>query len=86
MSTIILERKDWRVIKEKIKERHGENIFLVSWRLKRELGFTVRTHSEWVACGPSLRTGNEHLFEKKETIRLDFYDGAAETLFRLTYL
>lgn len=84
MSTIILKLEEWRNIKEKIAERHGKSILLISWRLRRELGFTIRVHTEDVRKSPP----NEEfpLYCRQETIRLDFYDDSAETMFRLTYL
>lgn len=84
MSTITLKKDEWQTIREKIEQRHGKNIFLISWRLKRELGFTVRVHQEWIIDEPTCT--DRPLYGKKETIRLDFYDGSAETIFRLTYL
>ena len=43
--------------------------------MKRELGFTTRLHQDW-------DNGRGYI----ETMYLDFYDEASETMFRLKYL
>lgn len=93
MSTIILEVKDWLDIRDRIRAEHGDSMVIISYKLKRELGFTVRSYSEWRA-GWDPRFGEPNWGMKEvedpkylhEDIRLDFYDDALETMFRLKYL
>lgn len=85
MSTIVLTTKEWKEIKEKIEQQHGKNIFLISWRCKRELGFVVRTHLEW-AEDSRFDEQDRRIQCRQESIRLDFYHEAAATMFRLAYL
>ena len=42
MSTIKLQPKDWASILVKIEQEYGRAIALISWAMKRELGFKVR--------------------------------------------
>jgi hypothetical protein len=73
-------------------------IFTISWRLKRELGFTVRNHKglarwgdgddqEWLgkelmALDPDLK--NRYHYE--DQVHLDFYNEAQMSWFVLKYL
>ena len=43
---LIIFRKlhEWYDLRNRIKQDYGQTIFAISWRTKRELGFTVRTH------------------------------------------
>lgn len=74
MTTLVFTHKDWKHLKNRIYEEYGDRIFLISWRLDRELGFTVRTHREWLD-----QSG------WNSTIRLDFKDPARATFFQLKY-
>lgn len=75
---IILTLNEWDNVKERITERHGLSMTLLSFKLKRDLGFTVRNH-RYVEDRDLYR---RHVHE----IHLDFYDDAKETMFRLAYL
>jgi hypothetical protein len=92
MNTIVLTPTEWDSIREKIAGHHGRNILLISWRCKRELGFTVRTHTEWIPETEKnhflsdIELGVYQTNKKLTTIRLDFCDAQAETMFRLRYL
>lgn len=92
MNTIVFAPNEWDNIREKIVAQHGPSILLISWRCKRELGFTVRTHTEWVSdiekrqYLSDIELGLYYTKKKITTIRLDFYDAQAETMFRLRYL
>ena len=41
---IFKEPHQWYQVKRQIEKDFGDKIFLLSWRSKRELGFTVRYH------------------------------------------
>jgi hypothetical protein len=75
--SIHLSIDEWSKIRRSIKEEYQINkpsILLIKSVLKRELGFSVRLHSEWA---------NDN---RLKSIYLDFYDDAKETMFRLKYL
>lgn len=86
MKTIILSEKEWsrihRVLATKYKDK--PSVMLMKTVMKRELGFTVRRHREWVEYGKSDPWASTSGYVW--TIRLDFYNDELETLFRLTYL
>lgn len=86
MKTIVLNEKEWARIYEQLAQKYHDrpSILLMRSAMRRELGFTVRRHKEWIEA------------ENRDTwittsgyqwsIRLDFYSDEMETLFRLTYL
>ena len=76
MTTVVLNTREWSVIRHKIDHDYGRVTTLVSWRLKATLGFTVRHHhgnnpinGHWV-----------------NDMRLDFINEDAAIFFRLKYL
>jgi len=80
MSTIKLQPKDWTAILVKIEQEYGRAIALISFAMKRELGFTVRYHRFW-------RPGTNDSFGEQITeIHLDFDNESYATHFRLKYL
>ena len=76
MTTLVISNLQWRNIKERIKEEYGVATILISWKLKRELGFSVRSHSYY---------DNIKSLAMSDT-RLDFDDPAQATFFQLKYL
>ena len=68
---ITLSLYEWRAMKERLATDYGRGVLLLRDKTKRELGFTVRLH---------------HDAEYPSVVCLDFYDDAAETMFRLKYL
>ena len=72
-------------------EEHGRATMLVSWRMKRELGFTIRHHkglvphdeSEWQIMKSE---GWNHRYHYEDQVHLDFYNEAQQTFFVLKYL
>ena len=73
----------WDLVWEKILADNKPGI-VVSWVLKRELGFTVRRHDEWVSFVPqgSVVPRNRCIRQ----VHLDFFNEAALTWFQLKYL
>ena len=74
MTTIVLTKQEWRDLSNRIKNEHGANFMLISWRVKRELGFSVRNHIYY----------NE-FHERVSDMRLDFDDPSQATFFQLKY-
>jgi hypothetical protein len=75
MTTLIIEKNQWKLVRDRVENDHGQNFFLISWRVKRELGFTVRTYFFY-----------DKNKERTSDIRLDFDDPARATYFQLKYL
>ena len=78
---IFEEPYEWFTIRDKIKQDFGETIFAISWRLKRELGFTVRHHRGLV---PWFEDAGR--FSYQDQIHLDFYDESVMSWFVLKYI
>jgi hypothetical protein len=75
MTTLIIEKNQWKLVRDRVENDHGKNFFLISWRVKRELGFTVRTYFFY-----------DKNKERTSDIRLDFDEPACATYFQLKYL
>ena len=69
---IKLTHSEWMAAQTRISTDHGQSMVLVRSKMQRELGFTPRHHRDY----------NNAV----DCIFLDFYDDAAETMFRLRYL
>lgn len=79
---IIFHRiRDWELIKDRIKEEFGPTIFAISWRLKSELGFTVRYHH-----GLREMESERGRYYYVDEMHLDFYNESALSWFQLRYL
>ena len=72
---LIFTERQWNKIYHRIRDDYGDAVILISWRLKEELGFTVRRHRDYDPV-------NGHM---KDDIRLDFYDEAKMVFFKLKY-
>ena len=85
MKTIVLSEKEWNKIHRQLAAKYHDkpSVLLIKSVMRRELGFTVRRHKEWVEDSKDVwntQTGYHW------SIRLDFYNDELETVFRLTYL
>jgi hypothetical protein len=80
---IIFKNKDqWDKIWQGIVEQHGAKIG-ISFVCRRELGFTVRHHTEWI---PFNKEGDRVRHYAEEQIHLDFYNESTQSWFLLRYL
>ncbi len=79
---VFKKRSDWEEIWQRILQEYGAKI-AISFVCRRELGFTIRTHTEWVEFD---RTGDRPRFYAQEQVHLDFYSEAAQSWFQLKYL
>ena len=78
---IFENEQDWKIIREKIKQDFGVATVAISWRLKRELGFTARYHQAKMPWD----TSNTYFYSHQE-VHLDFFNEAAHSWFVLKYL
>lgn len=88
---------EWETISKRLVETHGPSI-MISWKCKRELGFTVRRHKGLVTyaekfageAGDDEWYGDEkdlkNRFCYEDQIHLDFYSESAMTYFLLKYV
>ena len=76
--TLAISHHAWNKLKEKIVEDYGRATVLISWRLRDQLGFTVREHTDY-------HSGANDGWITENTIRLDFWDDQMQTMFLLRY-
>lgn len=90
---------DWEDISAKIVAEYGPSM-LISWKCRRELGFSVRHHKglakwddspydndteDWLIVHEMPRDiANQYHYEQQ--VHLDFYNEAAQSFFVLKYL
>lgn len=79
--TIKLTRKEWQPISDRLSKECPKSWTTITYVQKRELGFTVRHHTEKVYDGQTEGGYNVSFF-----VCLDFYDDVKETYFRMKYL
>ena len=83
--------REFEELHYKLLQEHGRGIMLISWRLKRELGFTIRRHKGLEEHPKEIwevmkSEGWHQRHHYQEQIHLDFYDQAQQTWFVLKYL
>jgi hypothetical protein len=79
---VFKNKADWEKIWQRILQESGTKI-AISFVCRRELGFTIRTHTEWVEFD---RTGYRPRCYAQEQIHLDFYNESTQSWFLLRYL
>lgn len=77
---IKLTLTEWAAIRERLVQEYPPSVIIIREVMKRELGFTVRRHREWIE-----QPGHEGYYPR-DNIYLDFYNDNQETFFRLKYL
>ena len=75
MRTIKLSQDAWLKIYNDIARTHPHSVLLVRSKMRKVLGFTSRTHSEWSAWAGM----------RIEQIHLDFFSETKYTMFILKY-
>ena len=88
---IFREPYEWYEVRDRVKEDYGQTIFAISWRTKRELGFTVRNHKGLVPFDNMVTEamkveGWNNRYHYEEQVHLDFYNEAQMSWFVLKYL
>jgi hypothetical protein len=72
---ITLSKHEWSIVRNNIEEKHGKATAMIREKMRRELGFCPRfAEARYV----------KHTYI--EDVHLDFFDDAAETMFRLQWL
>ena len=77
---------EWEQISHQLVAEHGNSI-LISWKMRRELGFQVRYH-KGLAPRPAafFEEDDEHRFYYQDQVHLDFFSESAQSWFQLKYL
>ena len=84
---IIFDNEDlWEPIKQKILAEYGNHL-MISWVMKRELGFTVRFHQNWITVDKN-HFGDDIVPRRhcQNQVHLDFFKDATQSWFQLKYL
>ena len=79
-SPVRLSHQAYEHIRADLMATHGTRI-LITWVCKEELGFTFREHQDY---RPGVKSGDWR--DVHSVWIVDFYNEAAETMFRLRYL
>jgi hypothetical protein len=79
---ISIDLSAWERIRQKIILEYGPT-YAISWVVKRELGFTVRTGERW---SNRMVVDPLHGHNSRPFVYLDFYNDAQQTYFQLKYL
>lgn len=89
MKPLEFTRDEWIPIQQRLLQEHGVATMSISWRCRRELGFTIRHHVRWVAVDNSpgllVQPHTDKLSYREDVICLDFYDEAMRTFFIMKY-
>lgn len=73
---------DWKIIYAKILQDYGQGM-AISYRMRRELGFTHRYHQHWIEFD---RSDGRPRYYAEHQVHLDFYSEQAQSWFELKYL
>ena len=77
---------EWETISRQLIADHGPSI-MISWRMKRLLGFSVRRHRGLAPRPQSDLTSDlDHRYYYEDQVHLDFFSSAAQSWFQLKYL
>lgn len=78
--------EEWATISQQLVQEHGVSI-LISWKMRRELGFQVRYH-KGLAPRPNafFEEDTEQRFYYQDQVHLDFFSESAQSWFQLKYL
>ena len=77
---VVLTQGDWAKIYNQIAQDYPPSVLLIRDKMKSVLGFTSRTHTEWVF--EDFGHPNQVPYT---TIHLDFYNEPKRTMFLLRY-
>ena len=82
---LILTIKSWAKIYKQIAHDYPPSVLLIREKMKSVLGFTSRTHEEWIDQEVDLRDVRYGTKYCVQTIHLDFYNDPKRTFFLLKY-
>ena len=83
--------REFEELHHRLLNEYGRATMLVSWRMKRELGFTIRHHTGLVEHDKDTwevmkGEGWNHRYHYESQVHLDFYNEAQQSWFVLKYL
>jgi hypothetical protein len=82
---IILSEKAWLNIYNRIAKEYPPSVLLIRDKMRSVLGFTSRTHNEWIDSHVDISDVSYKTKWQITTIHLDFYNEPKRTMFLLKY-
>lgn len=82
---VVLSEKDWLKIYNQIAKEYPPSVLLIRDRMREVLGFTSRTHEEWLSRDVNRKDVEYGTKYRITTIHLDFYNEPKRTMFLLKY-
>jgi hypothetical protein len=83
--SIILSEAQWLKIYNHIAKTYPPSVLLIRNKMREVLGFTSRTHEEWIAQEVDVKDIRYNTKYCIKTIHLDFYNEPKRTMFLLKY-
>jgi len=83
--SLVLSMRSWNTIHQLIAKEYPPSVLLIREKMKSVLGFTSRTHEEWISQEVDLRDIRYGTKYCVQTIHLDFYNEPKRTMFLLKY-
>lgn len=77
----VLSEEEWRTLEKRLRQDHPPSVFLSREKMRRVLGFTPRTHQDWIPHQGSTQVWHESVVN----VHLDFFDNSQRTMFLLKY-
>lgn len=90
MKPIVLSHREWDKIFALVKADYADSpaTYLISSRMRRDLGWTYREHRDWYkyANKEDYRDYTNDWRDSSSRIHIDFYTEEARTMFLLRYM
>ncbi len=88
---IIFKNPDrWLQIRDRMIEEYGKTNIIISWRLRKEFGFTIREHRGLAQHSSKdleqLEGDWQWKYYYQDQIHLDFFNDSSQSWFQLKYL
>jgi hypothetical protein len=85
MKSIILSQKTWLNLYNRIAKEYPPSVLLIRDKMRSVLGFTSRTHEEWIDQEVDIKHISYQTKYCVYTVHLDFYDEKKKAWFLLKY-
>jgi hypothetical protein len=82
---VVLSEASWLEIYNQIARTYPASVLLVRDKMRSVLGFTSRTHEEWIDSHVNINDVSYGTKWQVKTIHLDFYSEPKRTMFLLKY-
>ena len=82
---VVLSETQWLKIYNHIAQTYPPSVLLIRDKMRSVLGFTSRTHEEWMNSHVDINDVSYGTRWRVNTIHLDFYSEPKRTMFLLKY-